>query len=185
MKRSVVFALIAFALFAALFVVEQVRSTEPFDLVNLVLDIFETLMLVAAILLTTSFFAEVRDMRRERSELIRDLSKSRTESERWRRQARAHVNGLSQAISIQFRTWGLTDAETDVAALMLKGLTHKEIAALRNSSEATVRQHATVVYRKSGLTSRTQLSAFFFEDLLDPVEAGKTRFAPAVVTPGA
>ena len=76
--------------------------------------------------------------------------------------------GLSQAIAAQFDSWGLTEAESGVAALMLKGLAHKEIASLRQCSEATVRQHATVVYRKSNLTSRTQLTAFFLEDLLQP-----------------
>jgi DNA-binding NarL/FixJ family response regulator len=70
----------------------------------------------------------------------------------------------------QFDVWGLTDAEADVAGLLLKGMAHKEIALLRGSSEATVRQHAAAVYRKSGLTSRAQLTAFFLEDLLAPSE---------------
>ncbi|MCP5363623.1 MAG: response regulator transcription factor [Hyphomicrobiales bacterium] len=52
---------------------------------------------------------------------------------------------------------------------MLKGLTHKEIAVLRETSEATVRQHATAIYRKSGLSNRSQLTAFFLEDLLAPL----------------
>ncbi len=181
MKRPVLIAGIAVTLFAALFVVEQVRSTEPFEPWNLALDVAETMMLVGAIVLTAMFSVETREMRRERSELLRDLSSARTDSERWRQQARTHVDGLSKAIADQFQTWALTEAETDVAALMLKGLAHKEIASLRSSSEATVRQHAAVVYRKSGLTSRTQLSAFFFEDLLGPAEADKPRFSPEVI----
>ena len=88
------------------------------------------------------------------------------------------MNGLSQAIATQFRSWGLTEAEADVAGLMLKGLAHKEIAALRQCSEATVRQHATAVYRKSALTSRSQLTAFFLEDLLMPA----TQTPPAGLT---
>jgi DNA-binding NarL/FixJ family response regulator len=54
--------------------------------------------------------------------------------------------------------------------LMLKGLSHKEIARVRATSEATVRQQAASVYRKSGLSSRAELSAFFLEDLLAPGE---------------
>ena len=57
--------------------------------------------------------------------------------------------------------------------MILKGMSHKEVATLRQCSEVTVRQHATVIYRKSGLTNRAQLTAFFLEDLLP---AGRARF---------
>lgn len=176
MKRSTIYAIIAFILFATLFVVEQLRSAEPFDLINFFLDLAETTMLAGAILLSATFLSEVREIKNERTELQRDLRKVRQDSELWRKQAKAHVQGLSKAISDQFNAWSLTSAETDVASLMLKGLSHKEIASLRDSSEATVRQHATVVYRKSGLDSRTQLSAFFFEDLLDPIDTDGSRY---------
>ena len=56
--------------------------------------------------------------------------------------------------------------------LLLKGLGHKEAAALLERSERTVRQHAVSVYRKSGLSGRAELSAFFLEDLLLPVDHG-------------
>ena len=46
----------------------------------------------------------------------------------------------------------------------------KEIAAIQEKSERTVRQHAVSVYRKSGLAGRAELSAFFLEDLLLPVD---------------
>jgi DNA-binding NarL/FixJ family response regulator len=52
--------------------------------------------------------------------------------------------------------------------LQLKGLRHKAIAELRQTSERTVRQQALAVYRKSGLGGRTDLAAFFLEDLLLP-----------------
>jgi DNA-binding CsgD family transcriptional regulator len=62
----------------------------------------------------------------------------------------------------------LTEAEKEVGLLMLKGLSHKEIANIRNSSEKTVRQQAGAVYAKSGLEGKGQLSAFFLEDLMIP-----------------
>ena len=110
--------------------------------------------------------AQARDFRLERLELIDDLQTARREGGRWRAAVAAHVSGLSRAIAVQFQTWALTDAEADVAGLLLKGLSHREIAGLRNCSEVTVRQHATAIYRKSGLTNRVQLTAFFLEDLL-------------------
>ncbi len=171
MMRRTQFILIAGGLFAALVLLEHVRSTEPFDILVFAADMFEMALLAAAVSMTAFVSAEARDTRIERLELLDDLTRARHESSRWRDTARAHVTGLSHAIAAQFRLWGLTESETDVAALMLKGLTHKEIAALRTCSEATVRQHATAVYRKSNLTSRSQLTAFFLEDLLMPMQA--------------
>jgi DNA-binding NarL/FixJ family response regulator len=170
MKRIVITALASLALYSALLVVEQMRTDEPFDALSLAVDIVEMLLLASAVLLTAVFSVQTREMRNERQEMLRDLRDARADRARWRATARSHIDGLSSAIAKQFDVWGLTDAEADVAGLLLKGMAHKEIALLRGSSEATVRQHAAAVYRKSGLTSRAQLTAFFLEDLLAPSE---------------
>ena len=72
------------------------------------------------------------------------------------------------AIDAQFDRWALSSAEREVALLLLKGLSHKEIAPLRGCSERTVRHQARAVYRKAGLAGRIELAAFFLEDLLVP-----------------
>jgi DNA-binding NarL/FixJ family response regulator len=92
----------------------------------------------------------------------------------WRLRAEELLRGLGEEIDAQLRRWKLTAAERQVAVLLLKGYGHKEIAALLERSERTIRQHAVSVYRKSGLSGRAELSAFFLEDLLlppDPVTA--------------
>lgn len=100
--------------------------------------------------------------------LQQSLDASRRESERWRGEAADLIAGLSMAIDRQLDRWGLTPAEKEVALLLLKGLSHKEIAGVREVSEATVRQQATALYRKAGLAGRHDLAAFFLEDLLGP-----------------
>ena len=177
MKRHNRFALIAAGLFAGLLAVEHLRSKEAFDLWVFSVDIFETALLAGAVTMTAFTSVETRELRLERLELIDDLDTARREGGRWRAAAAGHVSGLSRAIATQFQIWALTGAEADVAGLMLKGLAHKEIAALRQCSEATIRQHATMIYRKSGLTNRAQLTAFFLEDLLP--ESGQPSLAAA------
>jgi DNA-binding CsgD family transcriptional regulator len=90
------------------------------------------------------------------------------ERDAWRGRAETFLRGLGEAIDAQLRAWDLTPAERETALLLLKGYGHKEIAALQGKSERTVRQHAIAVYRKSGLSGRAELSAFFLEDLLLP-----------------
>ena len=75
---------------------------------------------------------------------------------------------LGAAIDQQLERWGLTAAEKEVALLLLKGLSHKEIATARDVAESTVRQQARALYRKAGLGGRHDLAAFFLEDLLGP-----------------
>lgn len=102
------------------------------------------------------------------------------ERDAWRTRAETLLRGLGEEIDRQFRVWNLTPVERETALLLLKGFGHKEIAALQEKSERTVRQHAVAVYRKSELAGRAQLSAFFLEDLLlpDPGRADEAE-APA------
>lgn len=101
-----------------------------------------------------------------------DLEAARVEAARYRAEAQEALQGLGQAIDRQFERWRLTPAERDVGLLLLKGLSHREVADLRSTSEATVRQQAFNIYRKSGLRNRSELSAYFLEDLLLPATAG-------------
>lgn len=94
----------------------------------------------------------------------RSMAQLRANSQR----ARVFMEGLSKAIDLQLSAWGLSEGERTTALLMLKGMSHKEIAAATKRSESTVRQHAVEIYRKSGLSGRAELSAFFLEDLLLP-----------------
>lgn len=91
------------------------------------------------------------------------------ERDQWRLRATKLLQGLGAEIDAQFGRWSLTSAEREVALLILKGLGHREAANVLQRSERTVRQHAVVVYRKSGLAGRAELAAFFLEDLLLPV----------------
>lgn len=107
-----------------------------------------------------------------------DAERAKLDAERWRQEAAELVQGLSDAIDRQLAAWSLTETEQTVARLILKGLSHKEIAALRETSEATVRQQAAAVYRKSGLAGRAELAAFFLEDLLTPQPQAARPAAP-------
>jgi DNA-binding CsgD family transcriptional regulator len=53
-----------------------------------------------------------------------------------------------------------------VGRLLLKGLSLKEIAAIRNTLEKTVRQQASSIYKKAELNGRHAFSAWFIEDIL-------------------
>ncbi len=112
--------------------------------------------------------AAERSARQMAEELGERLVSVRQEADRWRLEAKDLLQGLGAAIERQLARWGLTAAEKEIALLLLKGLSHKQVAELRGSSEATVRQQARAVYKKAGVEGRHDLAAFFLEGVLVP-----------------
>lgn len=126
----------------------------------------------------------LRSTLRLRRRLVRQaehLSQVRAQAEAWRQQARRHVEGLSRSIDAQLDGWRLSPAEKDVAFLLLKGLGLREIADLRGTHEKTVRAQSASIYAKAGLAGRSELAAFFLEDLLVP----RAGLDPEVTPPAA
>lgn len=111
---------------------------------------------------------EIGAAKAEQRALARDLSAAREDAARFRAEAESLVHGLARAIDAQLDRWGLTAAEQEIALLLLKGLSLKDIGGVRGTSERTVRQQALAIYKKSGLAGRAELAAFFLEDLLGP-----------------
>jgi DNA-binding NarL/FixJ family response regulator len=109
-----------------------------------------------------------RAARDEAAALAERLKATEAEAARWRGEARDLLDGLGAALDRQFERWALSPAEKEVALLLLKGLSHKDIADVRTVTEATARQQARAVYKKAGLSGRNDLAAFFLEDLLLP-----------------
>ena len=79
---------------------------------------------------------------------------------------RAASGEFYTVVQDQFSAWALTPSERDVAMFMLKGLSNQEIAALRETSEGTIKAQSTAVFRKAGVSGRSQLFSLFIEELL-------------------
>jgi DNA-binding CsgD family transcriptional regulator len=84
------------------------------------------------------------------------------------------MKGLAVSLDQQFNRWALSPAEKETALLLLKGLSHKEIAKVRSVGDTTARQQARAVYKKAGLSGRYDLAAFFLEDLMLPLAVDDT-----------
>jgi DNA-binding CsgD family transcriptional regulator len=126
--------------------------------------VFEIAAGVLALAGGALFVRRARRLRGEAETLGQDLARARAE-------AQQALAGPGAAIGREFDKWALSEAEREVALLLLKGLSHKEIAARRRTGEGTVRQQAQGVYRKAGLEGRSHLAAFFLDGLALPRES--------------
>ena len=66
----------------------------------------------------------------------------------------------------RFAEWRLTPAERDVALFALKGFSTQEIAAIRSTTEGTVKVQTNAIYRKAGVSGRAQLLSVFIDELI-------------------
>jgi DNA-binding NarL/FixJ family response regulator len=76
---------------------------------------------------------------------------------------------MIQVMHSQFNKWGLSTSEAEVALLLIKGLSMKEIAEVRQVKEKTVRTQSASIYAKSAQAGRHELAAFFIEDLMSNI----------------
>lgn len=73
---------------------------------------------------------------------------------------------LADLIEQQFRVWELTASEREVGLFLVKGFSLKEIALLRGTAEKTIRQQASSIYQKAGVSGRHTFSAWFLEAVM-------------------
>lgn len=107
--------------------------------------------------------------------LRRALQERHKAEEQLRRASGAFMDLLQE----RFGEWGLTPSERDVALFAIKGMSTAEIASLRTTSEGTVKAQTNAIYRKAGVSGRSQLLSLFIEDLMR--DDGAVRPMPAPV----
>lgn len=167
-ERSFVLVAICILLyFATEDVLEDISKGDSLNQIGLDLSVIAA---IAGVLVYIYILEPLQTRRRNRLLTEKNVAQS-VDLARLSQVAEKQLHGLGVYIKAQFDDWGLTLAEQDVALLLLKGLSMKEISQTRNVSERTARQQATHVYDKAGLSGRAELSAFFLEDLLLPSEA--------------
>ena len=128
-----------------------------------------TISISGAFILFLRLLREARESRKLVQQLTRDLEFNRQQAHAWKEENHFLLEGLGASINKQFDQWQLTDAEKEISLLLLKGLSHKEVANIRNVSEATTRQQSRSIYQKAGISGRHDLAAFFLEDLALPL----------------
>ncbi len=127
-----------------------------------------TELFIAIIALVSAIWLFIRALsfKRQLKNARHEIEIQKDEAALWRAKAKTHIDGLSQEISRQMLEWGLSPSEKEIAFLLIKGLSMREIAEIRQTNEKTARAQASVIYQKSRLNGRADLAAYFLEDLL-------------------
>ncbi len=107
-------------------------------------------------------FKELKD-----NKLNIDSAKEVIESLKTKNQKLNDINlSFWNSIQDQFKSWNLTEAEKEIAILLLRGLSNQQIAAIRGKSLKTIENQAFSIYQKSGTTGKLEFIAYFISPLL-------------------
>ncbi len=164
-ERIIIGVLLAFV--GILTIVDIVEDTsEGASITHLSLEVgIATSSLFALIFLWLQYLKE----KKHSAQLLEEKSVLREIASEYKQKSETFVEGLSIQIDQTFVTWKLSHAERDIALFLLKGLSPKKISEIRSSSEKTVRHQINSIYKKANLNGREELTAYFLEDLLPPV----------------
>lgn len=94
-----------------------------------------------------------------------EINKMKAERDEWKERSAQLIKDFQDYILTHFDYWKLTASEKEVGLFLLKGMSFKEIALIRNVSERTIRNQSLSIYSKSGLTGKHELASYFLEEL--------------------
>lgn len=120
------------------------------EMFHLVFEVLSVLTLGSCIFVTSRYLAKVTDEERKAKSSLHAL--------------REDFDGF---VGQRFAKWTLSPAESDVALLLLRGLSVSDIAELRATRSGTVKVQAHNIFRKSGVNSRVEFTSLFMEEFID------------------
>lgn len=156
---------LAMAIFAAFDVLSDIQYHAPW----LHIMIESTLLLGCILSAMIIFKGFARLSKNAVGYFENKIQTSAHEAEKWQEEHRKIMRGLSEKIQLQFQQWQLSNSEIEIGFLLIKGCSLQKIADIRHTSERTVREQARRIYAKAQVGSRSELAAFFLEDLLPPL----------------
>lgn len=169
------FGALGLVCFTLLLTLEIATEDEHLSLFDTLGDVLSILLTIGAVVGLAVLALRLQAQHEKNVGLLRDLETARAQGNGWRNKMRRQLAGLRAEIDVQFQEWNLTRAEREIGLLLLKGLSHKEIATLRASTEETVRQQAHSIYRKADLPGKTAFLAYFLGALFEPDEEVDSR----------
>lgn len=156
--------LLPFCILVMLFLVDMIwDSSEQISYLHFITD---GLIIGSFVYLVINVWQRYRNDAALHHQTVTKLSQSNRKIKTQSQQIEKLREGITQHIQQVFQDWKLTQAERDIALLIIKGYSLDEIAQFRHKSERTVRDQAATIYRKAKVKNRVELTAYFIEDLI-------------------
>jgi len=154
------------AIFALFVIVSAVDLVADFvDGMTMAHLVHEALFIVLSVIGLVWLMRHLLAVRQRKEQLADKLRVAKRASQDASADLIDYRSRFNDVLAQQFSDWKLSKSEGEVGRLLLKGLSLREIAAVRHTQEKTVRAQASSIYRKASLDGRHAFSAWFLEDI--------------------
>tara|TARA_R110002072_G_scaffold534_6_gene3943 strand:- start:121491 stop:122012 length:522 start_codon:yes stop_codon:yes gene_type:complete len=171
MKKERLIVALFFAIVGALTIVDIISDyKEGSELGHLAM---EAVIAIGAFCALIYIYTQFKKEKIKTAMLAQEKEALKEIAEKYQQKSKIFIDGLSSQINQEFTQWQLSNAERDIALFLLKGISPKQISEYRHSSEKTVRHQISAIYKKTGLKTREEFTAYFLEDLLATSEANE------------
>ena len=144
---------------------------EVFHNISTLLDVTVEVVTLSCVL--RAAYIASRMLKREHdsnTKLKQNLIESKQDALHLQAKVNDYILDFQQQLLIQLDEWNLSKSEKEIAILLLKGKSSKDIATIRRTSERTIRNQCQAIYAKSGLAGRNEIAPFFFTELLKNIK---------------
>ena len=139
---------------------------EDLTMQELFFDILLEVTILTLVMITASYiWRKFKHEKIENADLKKDLIHTEQVAKAWEAKSKNFMGEFQMFIDSQFQNWSFSKSEKEVAILLLQGKTSKEIAAVRFTSERTIRNQCRAIYEKSSVAGRNEFFAFFLSQL--------------------
>lgn len=95
-----------------------------------------------------------------------ELRQLLTRHDQLENQIKVASGAFTEVMEARFKDWSLTNAESEIAILAIKGFSIAEMAEIRDTKQGTVKAQCASVYKKADVAGRLQLISVFLDDLM-------------------
>lgn len=127
---------------------------------------FEGIILIFVLISTNYIWRKFSLVHETTTALHEDLEKTKILVSHWEKRSLEFIKEFQEHLFKKLSEWNLTKSEKEITLLLLKGLSSKEIASSRFTSERTIRNQCRSIYQKANVSNKSELSAFFLNELL-------------------
>lgn len=128
------------------------------------LELLEFILILAVSSCTALLWLQLwKNLKKERSTVL----KMQASLQSFRNKHDSSLASMKLAIDDQFKEWGLSRTEQQIARLLVLGHSFKRISDFTKKSPKTIQNHATSIYHKSMTLGRSDLAAYFLCDIFE------------------
>lgn len=138
------------------------KPPEYFDRFRVIIATIESFIALSSFLVVFILYKELKKESVENKQ-------AKTQIHDLKRTNRILINpekGFWAEAKAQMLEWNLTEAEREIAVLLLRGFSQKQIAAVRKKSLRTIENQTASIYEKSSMRGKLEFISFFLTPLL-------------------